>query len=572
MEELIRVLSGKFHATYKETIEKAKLYQALTTGEGLDEMMLRFERREDEIMFKQRKKITKHITNTIVENLMKPCYKIPRSNAARKILTFDNSEEKEKFNKILWGFYGNESLDEYLDRVIELNFVDPNSFLVIEWKEDVKPYPFEVSSEMAVDYNYINNVLQYLIVAQKEDVKTWTYYGMDRAIKVFELKNDELPTLVVDTKYEPADNETVYMKINGKIYRVYFPTPYKLGYVPARQIGYKKERKIVSPIFMSYYSEAVPILEKTIKANSEFDLTMALHAFPQKAQYIEECSNIDCTNGYLIDGEKCPSCGGSGLQIVTSAQDAITMKLPRNKDEMINLTEILTYFSPPVDLLTFQDNYLKSLSAQAKEAVYNSDIYSNKQIADTATGQNIDLQSVYDSLYPLAKHYALFWEFCIKTIADITEFSDRKGFNYSYSFGKDFKLKSIADLYSDLEKVDKISGAQNIKQSIYDDIARIMYEDDEIAYMKYIAKNRFNPFEGKTSEEVAMIISMDIAPEKDVVLWANFGNIFDKIEYEQPEFFSWIPSRQKTYIDERVDEIIKSLPKAENPNFFQVKT
>jgi hypothetical protein len=182
------------------------------------------------------------------------------------------------------------------------------------------------------------------------------------------------------------------------------------------------------------------------------------------------------------------------------------------------------------------------------------------------------LQSVYDSLYPLAKHYALFWEFCIKTIADITEFSDRKGFNYSYSFGKDFKLKSIADLYSDLEKVDKISGAQNIKQSIYDDIARIMYEDDEIAYMKYIAKNRFNPFEGKTSEEVAMIISMDIAPEKDVVLWANFGNIFDKIEYEQPEFFSWIPSRQKTYIDERVDEIIKSLPKAENPNFFQVKT
>ena len=57
-----------------------------------------------------------------------------------------------------------------------------------------------------------------------------------------------------------------------------------------------------------------------VKANSELDLTMALHTFPQKIQYVSKCKDLQCRDGKTVDGAGvCPSCHGSGYEIITSA-------------------------------------------------------------------------------------------------------------------------------------------------------------------------------------------------------------------------------------------------------------
>jgi hypothetical protein len=83
------------------------------------------------------------------------------------------------------------------------------------------------------------------------------------------------------------------------------------------------------------------------------------------------------------------------------------------------------------------DGYVEKLSKRALQMVYNSEIYSREQIAETATGRNIDMQAVYDTLYPLVKAMAKDWEFMVTTIADITDLSIP---TISFTFSKDFKL------------------------------------------------------------------------------------------------------------------------------------
>ncbi len=66
-------------------------------------------------------------------------------------------------------FWGTSSWDRYMEvRWVELNDIDPNTFVIFEWgsfdpvKEFLQPYPFEVDSYQAIDYEYRNNILQYL--------------------------------------------------------------------------------------------------------------------------------------------------------------------------------------------------------------------------------------------------------------------------------------------------------------------------------------------------------------------------------------------------------------------------
>ena len=106
---------------------------------------------------------------------------------------------------------------------------------------------------------------------------------------------------------------------------------------------------------------------------------------------------------------------------------------------MIDLQQLVHYVYPPVDLVKFMDEYVDKLSKRAMQFVYNSEIYSRQEVAETATGRNIDMQAVYDTLYPLVKAMAKDWEFMVGTISDVTEIP----VTYSFTFSKDFKLKSV---------------------------------------------------------------------------------------------------------------------------------
>jgi len=70
------VSTGRRHPDYQRTVDLARKYRAMMTGEDLDYLMRQFNRRESEEDFKQRLRLTKHITPAICSTLMNPAHKM----------------------------------------------------------------------------------------------------------------------------------------------------------------------------------------------------------------------------------------------------------------------------------------------------------------------------------------------------------------------------------------------------------------------------------------------------------------------------------------------------------------
>jgi hypothetical protein len=319
--------------------------------------------------------------------------------------------------------------------------------------------------------------------------------------------------------------------------------------------------------FLPPWWAAESVLMNLVKSKSELDLTIALHVFPQKITYAPKCQNKGCKDGELIDGSGiCRTCEGTGFVIHTSSQDAIIIPMPRdaNKETVFDLSQMVYYVYPPVDLVKFMDQYVKDLSKQALQFVYNSEIYSREQVAETATGRNIDMQAVYDTLYPLVKAMAKDWEFMVNTISDITEIE----VTASFTFSKDFKLKSIDGYYADLSLANTAGASPYVKGAIEDDIARIVYAEDKPALAKYFTLKAFHPFPGDTPESIALKMTQNYTPEFYKVLYNVFGFVFDELERENPGFYELNRAAQYKLLQTKIASLI---PEKKEPVLFPVR-
>jgi hypothetical protein len=581
MKELLYdiIRSGKRHEHYDYIVKRTKVWRALVSGQGIDEMYLQFNQRETAEQFEQRKRITQQIASAVCKNVRDIEYKVPRSNSITRVVAANAGKETDlkTFRDILASFWGDSSLDDYMDvRWVELNDTDPNSFVVIEWQpfpqdEHAQPYPFEVKSEEAIYYKYDNNKLQYLVALTGSDAKVYTFYGKDYSLQLRQITDKEQlkrMRLAEDQEQEMVSMETgetvTVVRLKDEYYTLVEPKPHNLGYVPAYQPGYARNLATNGQTFLPPWWAAESTLMNLVKSKSELDLSIALHTFPQKLQYKPKCASPNCKDGQLLDGSGlCPICKGTGWKGITSAQDSIDLPLPKSKEEMVDLEQIIHYIYPPVDLVRFMDEYVDKLSRKAMQAVYNSEIYSREMVAETATGRNIDMQAVYDTLYPMVKAMARDWEFMVETIADVTEIDIP---TVSFTFGKDFKLKSIDGYYADLSMATTAGASAYVKSAIEDDIARIHYAEDDHAMARYATMKAFYPFPGDSPEAVALKMSQGFVPAFYKTLFSVYGFVFDELERETPGFYFLNRAKQWELLKAKVEGMI---PAVVAPRAFQ---
>lgn len=581
---------GLRHKNYVRTCKLAEEYEAIITGEGVEKYMKKFERRETLAEFEQRVSLTVNITSTVCGNLIDPQKKLSRSNSIEKTFEFiENKVDKyEELTSILNRFYeDNKSVEAYMSKVwIEQNNIDPNALLVIDWAtnkkgERIKPYPVEYPASQVYHYNVKNGVLEWVCVHREEDnfdPEMYILYTKDFTLIV--TRNTELQSWPVEAdiqyyKVLPVDNiegeiVATFKQSDNIFWDVNIPKPHNLGFVPAKFFGYLTDLKTRRTFLSSIY-KAIPLLKKVIKANSELDLTMALHAYPQKLVYVNPCKSCN-GSGRSIDGSICEDCGGSGLEdkeVHQGALDVLKIPKPRDKEDMVPLQNFIHYVEQKVELLKFQDEYVDKLTKKCKEAVYNSEIFSRKDVAETAYGKNIDLQNVYDALWEMACAYAEMYNFIVESVSRITDLND--GLIHRLSFRKDFKMKSLTDLYQDLVLISTANADEFVKKASEDDIAEVLYESDPRELLKYKTSRYFFPFNGKTREEVLVIVTNpSMVRERTVVLWANFSYIFDELEMEfknkEIDFYMMPREEQKKAIESKVDEIIEELDKNKEVN------
>lgn len=576
------------HEFYKRTVDKANEYKTIITGEGVDKYMKKFPKRETDEEFHQRVDLTIGITKTVCGNLIDPQKKLTRSNSIEKtfLYTDNNNKNYESLKEILETFYqGRKSVDKYMSKSwIELNNIDPNALIVIDWKpningERIKPYPVEYSASKVYHFKKTNGELDWVCVHRDEksfDPEMYILYTKNFTVLFKRKKLVEDQTFDADIKYYKnfdMDNfqggVVAAMKADSKdsFWEITIPTPHKLNAVPAVFVGFITDL-YTRETYLSAIDKAMPILKKMIKADAELDYTMLLHAFPQKVQYTNPCKECN-GKGTTITGVSCDACNGTGQDpkdIQQSALDIVKVPRPRDKEDMFPLSDLIHYVKQDVELLSFQDKYVDKLVRRCKEAVYNSEIFTKSSVAETATSKNIDLQNVYDALWDMAVAYADNQNYIVKLISKITDLN--KNLVYRLSFRKDFKMKSLTDLYMDLKTVGDSNADEFVKKSIEDDIAQILYEGDERELLKYKTMNYFFPFNGKNKKEIELIITNpSIVNEQTRVLWANFAWIFDEVEMDfrnkKIDFYRLERDKQKQAIDKKIQDLIQTIEKPE---------
>lgn len=567
------------HQDYERVVALAEKYERLITGEDMAPLLQQFVRRETAAEFDQRLRITQAITPAVANSIMTPFNKVTRNKKVTKRLEITNPKQKEAVEKMITDFYGDEADNKGLDywlqtRFVDLSFLDPNAFLVTEWGafdyryEKPKPYPFEVSSKEATNFKYNNNTLKWLIVMNsilyqsKKDMKEgykWTLYDEDYTITYTQ----------VDKLYVPKDGETLVelSKNTGRkdkqyyIQNIYTP---KLGYCPAMRVGYMFDKKTKGRTYVNPFHPSLTYFMKSIKTVSELDLTMALHAFPQKLQYVNPCSGSGtdkCYGGKTMEGSECGVCKGLGFTVHTSAQDALYFALPKDKEDMLPLNDMLVYKGPDINVVSFQKEFVEWLEIKCHRTIFNSDIYvnPNNSVAKTATEKNLEMESIYDALAPFAQRISTLWVFAVYTFAKLAD-ANPEASTIHHSFPADLKMETLATLLEKIKTANDSGAPSFIVEGITNDIAEQMYVDDEIGMLRYKTKKLFYPFSGKRTDEILSLLNGNLISEYNKVLYANYEQVYNLLEIEYgTDFYRWTPQKQNEQIKKIVEQLMADM-------------
>ena len=558
------IKSQKKHQDYQRVNELAKEYYSHITGDGLDSYLQQFTRREEASMFDQRKRLTNAINPALANSLQKPFYKVSRNDKISKTINLKDPVRETIVNKMISYFYGsknenNRGLDYWLRmRFIELTFADPNAFLVMEWEgkdptEILEPRPFEVSSEEAINYEIRNDELKWLLCKFKyiyiqfdgSDEKEvsgekYNFYDQDHSFRVEQFD----PRYHEKINFQIAPNQ-LKLEIDKKHFLFTWNEP-KVGYVPAFRIGYVRDLRTKGRTFVNPFDSAMTFFRKSLKVVSELDLTMTLHAFPQKWQYAERCKGEGkrrCDGGKIAGtSETCPSCKGSGVKTHTTAQDIIYLPLPddpENKD-LLDLEKLSAYKYPPIDLMKFQNDFVIQLKEEAHLAVFNSNMFlaSDPQFAKTATEITDNMEAVYDTIEPYTEKISEVWKFIVKVMTILSGHQITDETDINHSFPSDLKLKTTSMILNELKSANESGAPSFLIDSLVTDLAGQVFAGDKYEHLKYYVRHRFFPFNGKSADEKQYLIGSDLVSDFTKILYANFEAIFTDIDKAYPYFYT----------------------------------
>ena len=596
MEQMI--INKDTHKDYLHTVELADKYRRIITGDEIEKQLIQFVQRENKELFDQRVRLTSSITPSVFNTIKMPFYKVARNNKVLKQIDIADDAKKTNVAKMMLTFFGsprkkNKGLEYFLStRFVDYTFTDPNAWVVIEWEAVEKtkvptPLPFVVHAREAVNFSIKNDVVKYLLVRndikykEKTDVidakgkKTetladgfkYTLYDEDVTIVYEQVSKKYLE----ESGYQLQQNETLVTleDKNDFLQRTFNP---QIGFVPASRIGYARDLSTNGRTFVSPIQPAMPYFDKLVERISELDLTMKLHTFPQKFQYVNKCSGESktkkCNRGFVSTGETCKVCDGKGYKVHTSAQDIVLLPMPSDPKELFDLNGLMAYKAPPIDIVKIQMEYTKELKEDAIKAIYNSDTFLQSSIVKTATEKDYDMESVYDTLFPFTEKVSEVWVDIVSIFSKLALVDiEDESVKILHSFPSDLKLKTMSMLLAELQAVNDSQAPSFVRDSINGDIADQMYGDNQIELEKYQVKQRFFPFNGKSMEEITLAVSSTYIPEFDKVLYFNFEKIFAELEKDKPNFFVLPFNKQWDLVGEKVNAIMNDIQEAAADRF-----
>jgi hypothetical protein len=580
------------HPDYARTVERAAFYYQILTGLDQEHFIVSYKPRESIEQKKQRIHITNTATKEVAARVRSTFKLTKRTDNITKFLGYPESGKELELSQVqerVNDYNKGRSVGAYLNERFEyLTFFDPNSFIVtlFEATEDgdgvsKKPYSFpkEFSSSQAINYQYDNGVLSWLIgqhkktisytsprmnakAETKEGVK-YFFYGPQFAIVYDEIHPKQATP--EDENGQPMQTVELTTGNETRLFTVeLFPMQETTAKNPAIMVGYIPDELTNGRTYVSPLDCAENIFKDLINQKSEFDLTRALHTFLQKIGYAPRCEFQDesaghCLNGYMsVNDSVCPSCKGTGLNVHKTTQDVIYIALPEDKDGFLPLSEFVHYVELPEWLPKWQDERIDKTEGKVFTTIFNKGLLERATGTITATEKRIELESVYNVLSEYGDKYSEVYKHIVELIAIYAE--NNTGLLVAHKFPKDFKLETLTELIERRKAAIESQAPDEVVRRIDNDIVRKQNLDNPDFLRMVQAKEKFKPFKDKISEETIFIIAGLPASDYSVILWKFFDEIFLNIQETANAPFYILPFEiQNKLIQDEVGKIRERL-------------
>jgi hypothetical protein len=599
-----KVLGKVKHADHERTMELARMYRAFATGEDLKYMLRRFDRRESEADFEQACRIAQQITKPIVSALMAPAKKVP---AVRPVIDrVDYGKETAEavdLRDMLSEWYGGKSVTEYMGTLLDKSDIDPNAFVILTfdpfdyWRDKPMVYPVHVGCENVWGFEYINGELAYLFLAfqieyevkpgyvdgsgkevpaEKANGMRYVMYTADHHIVYEQIHKSKAPagarkvlydqngvpvTISGDTgvQFSMGNEDPMYFLRNeaDEVFGVRFYEQ-KSGRVPAFRLGCRPDALTDGRTCVNRWDEAEPYLKKSLKQVRELDLTTALHAFPQKLQYVSGCTAKGCNGGHMPSGEACETCKGDGFTTISTAQDHITLRLPKKPDDpRFELSKLVHYVPLPVELIQQMRDIVKETRSDCFKAVYGSDLYGQNNVGKTYEEVIAMNQAMYDSLKPLADWWCETYMTITHVYANYHDFGQNLVVILKLPQGLGFETSATA--FQAIKAARDAGASVTITANLDASAINILFRDDTDALKKVKVQARFDPYPGMSPDTVVSLISGGKASDRSAMMWTERATIFRKAESQftgDVTFYDVSETKQEEVINAIVDAMI----------------
>jgi len=520
-KRLEKVIGGYTHKDYCYTVDLAKFYRQVVTGEDQKELIVNYKPRETNEQKAQRVRITQNRTKSIADKIEGFFKKTFRPDKIKFEVVHDSEEQQDRVKGHLdrYGNDGQSLLTWCEEAALFYNNIDPNAFYWVKHtrKDEVDNFePFVFSSEEVKNYKIEQGLVKWCVCEVTETINYSTkdsqneksisilYYfskeGLEIAIELnadveehtdfYKMFQDEEGNYLEGIETEDKKDKTFLLMFEES----------DSGIVPVTRMGYSHDKKTDKRTYVSFWDGATEEYKQLINRGSEYDLSLTLHAFLQKISYYTPCDYQDemmhrCQGGILHPSEKtCPSCSGTGKKVHTSSQDVIEIQLPNSDGDNINISprDLVHYVELPTEILKQQKEDVDEFSGKITESVFGVNI-SDRNGTDhaTATAVRSYKDTAQDILFDFTKAPRRLFLFTVEVIARTLMIED---IGASLLYTNRYDLESEEHLIDLLQKAKAAGAGAAVIDNIMDRLSVKQNREDSSQMSIFKALRQFIPF------------------------------------------------------------------------------
>jgi hypothetical protein len=525
--------------TAKREAEIKKFAEQIVSGEGQEDILQRFRKRETTAQKEQRNRITNTPTPAVISRIRKYFKKVDRVTGVN--VKYTNDVIDARVSDMVQDFSGGKSLVEWVNETLErANISDPNAYILYGRSnqsdgttgtiEAVRVRATLIPSSSVTQAEYQYGQLTKFVHADYRlvsGISVADYYGYELVngkCVIHEWLNQKG---IVDS----LGREKKQVGNDAYLYKTYDPDCTRL---PLVCVG--AYRDDLTDCYVTWFHSAKSALIDLIRDKSFLDVTKTLHTFARRYEYVKACRNEEPNKGECVRGklditqETCGACGGTGEgALFTTEQEIVRVSFDNNNvQSLLDLSKLTYTEALNIDLPKFLSEQVESAEKRVIETIFSTGLIQRATSgAATATEKNYEYEDVYDLLRPFALTVAAHWECAVNCYA---EYLGIKNWKAQYRYPRDFKLQTSSELIGQFAEAKTNGLGYDIMYILLEQIVQKMNEDDPSEVQRIMNRFDWMPFVGMSDTDVQAVLANRTAIDRDRVLYENFAQIFKRLD------------------------------------------